>query len=451
MSFLNRMCRLSTFVRIPRMYEPQRQSIAPAAAATLADFLSSTREQYLRDVQDASRKAQNWTVVMGNEAGDLDTIASSIAFAWLRTKVHNQPSISLLQMDRDDLDLRAENLHALSLAGISRPKEQLLFVTDLIDFHPFPSHKFALVDHNRLSSSFNPKEEPVVVALVDHHADENLYLDSAEPRIITPSGSCASHIATLMDTVDIPPELADLLLCAILIDTDGLKPGGKAIDVDRKAAEFLISKSSFALSLNTLQTNDTTPPTAPYEVDFIKTLSEELSTKKNDVSHLGPRDLLRRDYKQYEFVLPWHPDTPIIRAGLSTVPVKLADWAANGRLESESEAWMKERGLHILGVLTAYRGASKGKRKREMAWVIQTHSPPTDNFDYDALTKRLWSGLKADEVLDVKEHKKFGNGTLDDIQGNFSHLQVRVFTQNPHATRKVVAPVLKTIMEGQNS
>ncbi|KAJ4490358.1 hypothetical protein J3R30DRAFT_3277588 [Lentinula aciculospora] len=428
------------------MFEPQHHTIA-LGSETLADFLSSSREHYLNHVRNDSGKAKEWTIVMGNEAGDLDTLASSIAFAWLRTKILDQPSIPLLQMNRDDLELRAENLHALSLAGISRPKDQLFFITDVIDFHPFPSHKFALVDHNRLSSTFSPEEQPLVVAIVDHHVDENLYGDTAEPRIIIPSGSCASHITTLLDTVEIPPELATLLLSAILIDTDGLKPGGKAIDVDRKAAEFLASKSTFASSESALHTTETASSTSLLELVFIKSLSEELSSRKNDVSHLGPRDLLRRDYKQYDFVLPWHAAKPTIRAGLSTVPVKLEEWAADGNLETKGEAWMKERGLHVLGVLTSYRSATKGKRKREMAWIIRVDFPPTEGFDFEALTERLWNGLQADPVLQLKEHKKFAHGTLEPML--FPQLQVQIYMQDPHATRKVIAPVLKAIMEAQ--
>ncbi|KAE9395429.1 DHH phosphoesterase [Gymnopus androsaceus JB14] len=416
----------------------------------LADFVSSSKAKYLQDVQSNDGKAEEWTVVMGNEAGDLDTIASSIAFAWLRTKVLEQPTISLLQMGREDLDLRAENLHALHLAGLSQPKDQLLFVTDLAEFKPFPSSRFALVDHNRLASTFTPAEPPSVVAIVDHHADEGLYTDTAEPRIVSPAGSCASHIASLFDIAELPPELATLLLSAILIDTDGLKPGGKAIDVDRKAAAFLAPKSTLASSLppvNVLEASSTNSsgPNSLFEIEAIKSLSEELSTMKNDVSHLGPRDLLRRDYKEYEFVLPWHADKPTIRAGLSTVPVRLKQWALDGKLETEGEAWMKERGLHILGVLTAYRGATKGKRKREMAWMVRTDSPPSDGFDFDVLAERLWDGLEKDAILEVKKHKKFAAGTLDNVPGQ---LRVRVYTQNPQATRKITAPALKAIMEG---
>jgi hypothetical protein len=43
-------------------------------------------------------------------------------------------------------------------------------------------------------------------------------------------------VARLSPNLSIPPELSTLLLSAILIDTHGLKLGGKALDVDREAA-----------------------------------------------------------------------------------------------------------------------------------------------------------------------------------------------------------------------
>ena len=43
-----------------------------------------------------------------------------------------------------------------------------------------------------------------------------------------------------------PGELATVLLCAILIDTGGLKPKGKALAVDYVAAYHLLPRSSLA-------------------------------------------------------------------------------------------------------------------------------------------------------------------------------------------------------------
>lgn len=163
---------------------------------------------------------------------DLDSVASSISYAWIlsQSKDAAVQAVPLIQVERPDLALRAENAYALGLAGISEAQDELLTLTEVSQFFatanntsPFPCHKFALVDHNRLGEAYtlnNPSAK--VIAVIDHHEDEGLYKD-AQPRIIGPAGSCASHVATLLPPTPLP-EVATVLLTAILIDTDGLKP-----------------------------------------------------------------------------------------------------------------------------------------------------------------------------------------------------------------------------------
>ena len=242
--------------------------------------------------------------------------------------VHKKPTVPLIQVERADLKLREENLYALSLSGLSETQDELLTLTELVGFKPFPSHTFALVDHNCLGSAFtldNPKAE--VVAVVDHRQDEHLY-PQANPRIISPSGSCASHITALCPP-ELPAELATLLLTGILIDTDGLKPGGMAIDIDRNSTLFLATKSTISNiipPLSALSPIDHPNPDALYDCQAIKDLTGTLSTKKLDVSRLGALDLLRRDYKEATFTLKWAPGKPTIKAGLSSVPLRLKVW-----------------------------------------------------------------------------------------------------------------------------
>jgi exopolyphosphatase len=403
---------------------------------------------------------------MNTMPADLDSIASSIAFAWIQSEVHKKPTIPLIQIQRDDFALRAENIYALSLAGIDNPQEQLLSISDLETAKPFPSHKFALVDHNRLGQSFsidNPTSQ--VVAVIDHHDDEGLYKDTANPRTIAPAGSCTSHIASLCPS-EVPAELATLLLCGVLIDTSGLKPGGKALQVDYDAAGFLVSKSTFAPSLPpkllAALTDDPKSKTdAIYEAPAIKDLTNTLSTKKSDLSQFSGWDLLRRDYKEYEYTLSWAPNQPSIKAGLSTVPVGLEQWGMNGKLEEAVTAWMKHRGLIILGVLTSFRDGSKagksgkGKHRREMAWFVREDLEENANsdsggvskgLDYNELAARLWKGLEDSPEIKVKKHEKINlekGGKLP--QG----MRARVYNQrNVDATRKVTAPLLKNILEG---
>ncbi|KAF8062198.1 exopolyphosphatase [Lyophyllum atratum] len=460
----------------------------PAAPGTLVQFLTQSRGKYLCDIHATPSKAGEWTVVMGNEAGDLDSVASSIGFAWLQSEVHKKPTIPLLQLDRDDLDLRAENTYALRLAGIDKPKEQLLFLTDLADIKPFPSQNFALVDHNRLGALYtasNPSAK--VVAVIDHHEDEGLYKDTANPRIIAPCGSCASHIAALCPS-EVPSDLATLLLCAILIDTNGLKPGGKATPTDLYAAGFLASRSTLASELpqklvTALLDDPKSKPEALHDVPAIRELKKTLVQKKGDISHLSGRDLLRRDYKDYSYTLPW-AGGQTVKAGIASVPVSLKSWAKDGALEEAAIPWMKERGIDILGVLTSYNAGKKGKgkHKREMAWVVYggaekekeeekeegdkteagaeagsgaqagaeaeagAEADPIEGI-FDKLPARLWKGLEDSGELKLKKHKKFDLEKAGKLPAG---ARARVYRQNNgNATRKVTAPLLKNILEAQ--
>ncbi|KAG5651792.1 hypothetical protein H0H81_007378 [Sphagnurus paluster] len=459
---------------------PISEKGAPSTSE-LAKFLSETKARYLSDINATPSKGREWTVAMGNEAGgasifpiehkhisknsisilyatDLDTVASSIAFAWVQSEVHKKPTIPLLQLERADLDLRAENIYALQLAGITKPKDELLFLDDIKAHTPFPSASFILVDHNRLGAAFtlnNPDAK--VIAVVDHHADEGLYED-ANPRLIAPAGSCASHVATLMPP-DVPASLATLLLTAILIDTNGLKPGGKAIAADIFAAGFLASRSTLASELpgtlvDALKEDPNAHPEKVHGADAIRELTEKLRSKKEDVGHLSGRDLLRRDYKEYEFIFGGEgAGGPVVRAGLSSVPVALKAWGKKGVLEKATMEWMKERGLVVLGVLTAFKDGKK--HRREMAWVVYNGGAKPEGegedetggavkVDLDKVAARLWKGLEDSEELKVKKYKnKF------DLQKTLPEGATgRTYKQgNADANRKVVAPLLKSIIE----
>jgi len=369
-------------------------------------------------------------------------------------------------MERADLNLRAENLYALKLAGLSETQDELLTLSEMAEFKPFPSHKFALVDHNRLGSSYtvgNANAE--VVAVLDHHEDEGLYT-SANPRIIGLCGSCTSHVATLLPQ-EPPAQLATLLLTGILIDTDGLKPGGKATDRDRESALLVAPKSTIANTippLSALSPIDHPNPNALYDAQAVKDMTAALSDKKSDVSHLSGFDLLRRDYKEYTHPLSWAAGSPSIKVGLSTVPSQLKAWGTDGKLEKDAVAWMKKRNITILGVLTSFRDSkgkvgkkvsgSKGKHKREQAWII-LDEPELSTLSNEGLTtgvlaKRLFSGLEAASELELKKHKKFSEVEKG---GNLPpKSKAKVYKQgDARATRKITAPLVKNILESAST
>ncbi|EMD37017.1 hypothetical protein CERSUDRAFT_114914 [Gelatoporia subvermispora B] len=179
------------------MSNADMEAQAPCSDTTLASFLNAQRSAYLSALQ--SGRADEWTIATGNEAGDLDSFASAIALSYYLTRLAPNPipTVPLALVAREDFGLRAENLHALALAGLDPAAPPLLCLDDLPT--PCPTRRFALVDHNRLHPRFDSPDARVV-AVVDHHEDEGLYTDSASPRTVqVPVGSCASLVTRLFE------------------------------------------------------------------------------------------------------------------------------------------------------------------------------------------------------------------------------------------------------------
>ncbi|EJU01300.1 DHH phosphoesterase [Dacryopinax primogenitus] len=398
---------------------------------TLAEFLRKQKFIFLRDV--AAHNHSRWSVVTGNEAGDLDSQVSAIAYAYLTTTLLHTPTVALSRTPRTDFRLRPENILALSYASIT--PDDLVCIDDLP--HPLPGFsRIALVDHNRLGPEFAATEaRGRVTGVIDHHEDEKLYL-GVSPRLILPperAASCSSLVTSNFrltwdqNPADVPKELAFLLLCTVLIDTGGLKPSGKAQPIDFRAMEYLLPKAGLLPSteVNTAALEAGTLP------DRVEELSQELLVTKFDVHDLSTHDLLRRDYKQYEYSTAEDEGGYAVHVGLATVPVSLnvlsqkppGIWAAG-------EEYMRERELDVLGMLLTYRTEKKGKHRRKLVFLVR---PGGDSVLLDMLA----SALEEEEELELKRELEW-EGDLRAPPG-----RARIWDQgNVKATRKQVAPVV---------
>ncbi|KAF8593074.1 DHH phosphoesterase, partial [Ceratobasidium sp. AG-I] len=367
--------------------------------SALSQFLLKNKQSFLADL--SSKQGEGWTIVMGNEAGDLDSCASALAHSYLSTTLDHKPTIALIQTPRVDLYLRPENLLAFQLAHLDLNSADLLTMDDLPSPLSIsaPRASFALVDHNTINPNFlvNPETDPTqdarVNAIFDHHKDERNHLSASPP------GSCASLIieyyrARFPPSSSITPQsawsdAATLLLSAIVIDTNGLKvkEGAKAQPVDHAAAEFLYPISAFGA----LSAADGTPNP---EKQTIPDLTDVLTQRKRAVEKLSGRDLLRRDYKEYNYLTT---NSSRVRIGLSTVPLSLDDWLERDKAAkfwADQDAWIKERELTVSGVLCTFRTKKKNKHKREMLLVFSPGASP-------ALEAQLYAGLEGNTDLKV--------------------------------------------------
>lgn len=378
-----------------------------------------------------------------------------MAFSQLSATLLASRVVSLVLTPPKSMSLRPENL--LVLKNTSIPLTSLLHASQLpVSTTALASQgvNFALVDHNKLSPQFGQGK---VDAIIDHHEDENAHTDALIREITIPTGSCASLVvkhfrpqweASVSRGSPVPPELATLLLSAIVIDTGGLKPGGKATPVDYDAAAFLYSISPIAAQGGEAGSFSVTsqggdggdlPPS-------LKVLADTLQEAKSNVSSLSTYELLMRDYKEYE----WPTQSrhfPTLKVGLSTVPLGLKPWIAKEpegweTLMNDTEQYMQEGTLDIEGILTTYRSEKKGKHKRQLAIIVRPGGVIRDPQEARSVFDRLVAGLEASEELQLGEWDK-----EEKVKRGDDQRLVKVWVQgNAKATRKQVAPLLVSVI-----
>lgn len=249
-------------------------------------------------------------ICIGNSGGDLDSVVSCVAYAWLQRLNRGISVTPIISFPKDELVLRKDVELVLNEAGID--VSDLIFVDDLNTEREYSIH---LVDHNVVDGP----EKGEVVSIIDHHEDSGKYTN-AKPRIIEKAGSCISLVLREL-LADRESSLTEserkFLGSPILVDTRGLT--ARVEEVDKWAARAVLFTDPFTVMLYT----------------------KELQTAKEDVRGLTARDLLRKDYKQWTV------------GGGKTLGIS----SVMGRVHTVMDAipdWAKEKGLSTLLVMAAY-------------------------------------------------------------------------------------------------
>lgn len=243
----------------------------------ISKFLQYSKMHYLNFLDEGDLVH----FVQGNESADLDSIVSSISYAYLLAEENkNELYIPLMNIPRQEITLRKDVLYLFELLGISL--DDLLFLDDedvpLQRLFKEQRVRINLVDHNVLRHALVGFSD-VVERIIDHHMDENkIYPLVNENKLVAVVGSNATLIAEKIFSsshMKCFQELGTLLLAPILIDTSNLK-SEKTTPRDIQAVKNLKKIASIPK-------------------DFYK----KLKNAKNDVSDLTIEMLLRKDFKEY--------------------------------------------------------------------------------------------------------------------------------------------------------
>ena len=199
---------------------PEPGFISKAMAVSLSAWVRLCRQTLLSN-RTSPIKLQ---LCMGNESADLDSLCSSLCFAYYRAQTHAH-ILPLWQVARDDIALRgdahwlfstAPALHGLAddmpcipddvpaLLAVAGPDRPTSVLTDHnAPTFRWPSSSAAAArtlntdsgNSNSSSSSSTFADTPLpVTAIIDHHVDAGLFPDAA-PRVVESAGSCCTLVA----------------------------------------------------------------------------------------------------------------------------------------------------------------------------------------------------------------------------------------------------------------
>ncbi|KAJ3189526.1 hypothetical protein HDU85_003157 [Gaertneriomyces sp. JEL0708] len=356
------------------------------------------------------------TLVIGNEASDLDSLVSSIAFSCLRYRQHSSTDarvyLPVVPISRKDFPLRTECTYALRTCFPSQSFSDALIFWD--DFEPVVSElpattEVVLTDHNVPSSVLQALITQFgwrISGIIDHHQDSGLFPD-ADPRVVCPTGSATTLVTEMWKNTDLVPDalLAKMMLYTILLDTVGLKKEyGRTTPRDNDAVRYLLQTIGHAEDGS----------------DFVEDMFKAIQAAKMDITHLSARDLLRKDYKQ------WQADDK--RYGISSVTWDFRNWINRDgaeKIAAECLESMKAQDLDILVVMTAFdHGKGFGGFCREL--VI------------------FFKGTVQEDLLKALEATELGLGKMGTISAN----AVWYRQGNIKCSRKQVQPILNAILHG---
>lgn len=373
--------------------------------------------RYARNVYCNMCKGKAIDIVIGNSGGDMDSVISSIGYSYFSyLKDESRIIFPVVSFPRDELKLRRDIEFALKKVGLE--DEDLIFYDELLQDYNHGNNNnrqlvnITLVDHNEIDQqgvkNIVANGNGVICGIIDHHVDLMKYMD-AKPRIVEKCGSCSSLVFDYWrdvfserygeiddNTKDLKMKELQFLLTAIAIDTDNLTH--RVEETDRSVYKKLFEKWITRKELNCL--------------------GEEVKAEKLNISGLSMYDLLRKDYKEYEYKIE---DRITGKLGISSIASsfsRLFKIYGHGCITEAVFAWSKDKGLTKTVIMTSDVDEVSGQFERGIAFF-----PPT------GISSHLIESLKLQSP-----------NTVDNSLLVYKQLDLS-------KSRKVVAPVILQVLD----
>lgn len=203
--------------------------------------------------------------IIGHKNSDTDSVLASLTYTELKNK----------------LGLKAQAV--LAKGGLNKETQFVLEKFDtkppVSDFEIKKDNQVILVDHNEPSQIDERVNIGEIVEIIDHHKLGGLSLPLPILVRIEPVGCTSTLIAKIFEenNLEVPKEMANLLICGILSDTLNFN-SPTTTEEDKKIAQELNR-------------------TADLDLDK---LSQEMFKAKSDLTGVSPINILTADYKTFD-------------------------------------------------------------------------------------------------------------------------------------------------------
>ncbi len=203
------------------------------------------------------------TYIFGHTTPDSDSIIGAISLSYLKNQI-GEDTVPTRQGE-----INPETAFILDKFGFEAPQLKTSYAGESV----------YLVDFMESSQAPDDINEATILGIVDHHKLGDLKTDTPLEMWVRPVGCSNTIIKQMFDyyKVDIPKDLAGMMMCAILSDTVIFK-SPTCTKEDTKACKELASIAG---------------------IEDYKALGMEMFIVKSDVLSATPRELVLRDFKDF--------------------------------------------------------------------------------------------------------------------------------------------------------